>query len=213
MKKPMRKLAIVAGAGATALGLAIAPASAAPSTVWTVTPAAASFAATNSGNIVLTATIPMTCTVSAAAGTMASTTGNPGNVAGISTMTFGASGSACTSLLGNVTTTSITPWHVYAEDYNSATGVTTGYIGDIDAVVTAGSCKFTVLGEASATYTNSTGVLSVNSVSGELRVSDNPAPVGCGAIVTSTTKPTFKGNYTVKVKNTGAIPTIVGSNP
>lgn len=210
MKKSIRRSALVVCAAASALGLAAAPSSAAPSTVWTVTPSPANFQATNVGNIVLTATIPMTCTVSNAAGTMASTTGNPGDVADITTMNFGASGSPCTSVLGNVTTTSVTPWDVVAVDYDAATGVTKGYVGNVKANVTAGACKFTVTGKASGTYTNSTGVLAINSTAGELTVSN---PVNCGAIVTTATKPTFKGNYAVKVAGSSVIPTIVGSNP
>lgn len=210
MKKSIRRSALVVCAAASALGLAAAPSSAAPSTVWTVTPSPASFQAKNVGNIVLTATIPMTCTVSNAAGTMASTTGNPGDVADITTMNFGASGSPCTSVLGNVTTTSVTPWDVIAVDYDAATGVTKGYVGNVKANVTAGACKFTVTGKASGTYTNSTGVLAISSTAGELVVTN---PVNCGAIVTTATKPTFKGNYAVKVAGSSVIPTIVGSNP
>ncbi|MET9825481.1 MULTISPECIES: hypothetical protein [Streptomyces] len=210
MKKNTRRSAIVVCAAASALGLAAGPSSAVPSTVWTVTPSPASFQAANVGNIVLTATIPMTCTASNATGVMNSATGNPGDVADINTMNFGASGSPCTSVLGNVTTTSVTPWDVVAQDYNASTGVTTGYVGNVKANVTAGACKFTVTGKASATYTNSTGVLAVNSVSGELAVTN---PVNCGAIVTPTTKPTFKGNYAVKQAGSSVIPTIVGSNP
>ena len=210
MKKNMRRSALVVCAAAAALGLAAGPSSAVPSTVWTVTPSPADFEAVNVGNIVLTATIPMTCTVSTADGDMHSATGNPAGVATIDTMKFGASTSPCTSVLGNVTTTSITPWSVVAADYDAATGVTTGYVGNVEANVTAGACKFTVTGQASATYTNSTGVLAVNSTAGELSVSN---PVNCGAIVTTATKPTFKGNYAVTEKDTGVIPTIVGSNP
>ncbi|GAA3182876.1 hypothetical protein GCM10010451_35050 [Streptomyces virens] len=211
MKKKTRKLAVVAGAAAAAFGLAAAPASAAPSTVWTVTPSG-SYTATNSGNIVLTATIPMTCTTSGASGTMASTTGNPATVATIAAINFGTSTSPCTSVLGNVTTVAVTPWTVVAQDYDAATGVTKGHVGNVKANVTAGACKFTVTGKASGTYTNSTGVLAVNSVSGDLAVSADPAPVNCGSVVTTATKPTFKGNYVIKASN-GTIPKIVGSNP
>ncbi|MEU4881003.1 hypothetical protein ACH4NV_10430 [Streptomyces althioticus] len=206
----LRKTAVAACAAAAALALTAGTASAAPSTVWTVSPSPAAFQATNVGNIVLTATIPMTCTASNASGTMASTTGNPATVAAINTMNFGSSGAPCTSVLGNVTTVAVTPWDVVAVDYNASTGVTTGYIGNVTANVKAGVCTFTVSGKASATYTNSTGVLAVNSVAGELAVSN---PVNCGAIVTTSTKPTFKGNYAVKVSGTSTIPTIVGSNP
>ena len=210
MKKSMRRSAIVVCAAASALGLAAGPSTAVPSTVWTVTPSPSSFDAVNVGNIVLTATIPMTCTTSTADGVMNSATGNPGDVADIDTMNFGASGSPCTSVLGNVTTTSVTPWDVIAVDYNASTGVTKGHVGNVTANVTAGACKFTVSGKASATYTNSSGVLAVNSTAGELTVSN---PVNCGAIVTVNTKPTFQGNYAVTESGTGAIPTIVGSNP
>ncbi|MEU2436672.1 hypothetical protein ACFY9A_25060 [Streptomyces rubradiris] len=211
MKKHTRRLAVVAGAAAAAFGLTAGPASAAPSTNWTVTPTG-SYTATNSGNIVLTATIPMTCTTSGASGTMSNATGNPATVATISAITFGTSASPCTSVLGNVSTVAVAPWTVVAQDYNATTGVTTGYVGNVKANVTAGACKFTVTGKASGTYTNSSGVLAVNSVAGDLVVSSNPAPVNCGTVVTTSTKPTFKGNYVIKASN-GTIPKIVGSNP
>ncbi|MEU6608584.1 hypothetical protein ABZ922_26590 [Streptomyces shenzhenensis] len=208
MKKPSRRTAVVLGAAAAAFGIAVAPASAVPSTVWTVTPSPAAYTAANSGNIVLTANIPMTCTTSAASGTMQSTTGNPATVASIDAVTFGSSAAPCTSVLGNVTTVATAPWTVVGEDY--AAGVTTGYVGNVNAKVTAGACVFTVTGKASATYTNSTGILAVNSVSGDLAVA---SASGCGTVVTTSTKPTFKGNYAVKVSGTSTIPTIVGSNP
>ncbi|MFE7980004.1 hypothetical protein [Streptomyces shenzhenensis] len=208
MKKPSRRTAVVLGAAAAAFGIAVAPASAVPSTVWTVTPSPAAYTAANSGNIVLTANIPMTCTTSAASGTMQSATGNPATVASIDAVTFGSSAAPCTSVLGNVTTVATPPWTVVGEDY--AAGVTTGYVGNVNAKVTAGACVFTVTGKASATYTNSTGILAVNSVSGDLAVA---SASGCGTVVTTSTKPTFKGNYAVKVSGTSTIPTIVGSNP
>ncbi|MDT0611809.1 hypothetical protein [Streptomyces lancefieldiae] len=210
MKKPIRRIAVVAGAGAAAFGMAVAPASAVPSTIWTVTPSPASFTATNVGNIVLTANIPMTCTTSSASGTMASATGNPAAVASINAINFGTSAQPCTSVLGNVTTTAVTPWSVVAQDYTAATGVTKGYVGNVKAKVSAGACVFTVEGTAAATYTNSTGTLAVNSVSGQLVVT---SASGCGTVVTTATKPTFKGNYAVKVTGTSTIPQIVGSNP
>jgi hypothetical protein len=211
MKKTLRRTAVVAGAAAAAFGLTVGPASAVPSTTWTVTPTG-SYTATNSGNIVLTATIPMTCTTSGASGTMSSATGNPATVATINAINFGTSTSPCTSVLGNVTTVAVTPWTVVAQDYTASTGVTKGYVGNVKANVTAGACKFTVTGKASATYTNATGILDVNSVSGDLVVSSSPAPVNCGSVVTTATKPIFKGKYAIKASN-GAIPQIVGSNP
>ncbi|MEU3249843.1 hypothetical protein [Streptomyces sp. NPDC006997] len=210
MKKTTKRIAVVASAGAAAFGMAVSPSSAVASTVWTVNPSPASFTAPNSGNIVMTAGIPMTCTTSTASGTMQTNTGNPSTVASIANINFGTAAQPCTSVLGNVTTVATTPWTIKAVDYNASAGVTTGYVDNIKAKVTAGICSFIVTGRASGTYTNSTGILAVSSVSGELAVS---APSGCGSVVTTATKPIFKGKYAVKVTRTNTIPTVVGSNP
>ncbi|RSS36512.1 hypothetical protein [Streptomyces sp. WAC08241] len=209
MKKPIRKLAVVAGGASAAFALAVSPASAVPSTVWTVTPSPASITAVNSGNIVLSVNgIAMTCTKSNGAGTGQSTTGNPATVGTINSIAFGATGAPCTSLLGNVTTVATTPWTIVAQDYTAATGVTKGYIGNVDAKVTVGACVFRVTGKASGTYTNSTGALAVNSLAGELTV---VSATNCGSAVPVGAKPTFKGTYLFKAGS--VIPKIVGSNP
>ncbi|MFH8260039.1 hypothetical protein [Streptomyces roseolus] len=207
MKKPIRNIAVVAGAASAALALTLSPATAAPSTVWTVSPNPANITAVNSGNIVLSVNgLAMTCTKSNGAGTGASTTGNPATVGKINSIAFGASGAPCTSVLGPVTTVPTTPWTIVAQDYTA--GVTKGYVGNVNAKVTVGACVFRVTGKASATYTNSTGALAVNSLAGELTVVES---AGCGAAVPLGAKPTFKGTYLFKVGT--AIPTIVGSNP
>ncbi|MDV9190404.1 hypothetical protein R6L23_19665 [Streptomyces sp. SR27] len=211
MKKPIRNLAVVAGAASAAFVLAVSPASAVASTVWTVNPTPASFTAANSGNIVLSVNgIAMTCTKSNASGTMQSATGNPATVGSISSIAFGASGAPCTSVLGNVTTVPTTPWTIVAQDYTAATGVTKGYVGNVDATVTVGACVFRVTGKASSTYTNSTGKLAVASTSGELNVVSS---TNCGSAVPVGAKPLFTGAYLAKVSGTSTIPTIVGSNP
>ncbi|MEU2549533.1 hypothetical protein ABZ618_29590 [Streptomyces roseolus] len=207
MKKPIRNIAVVAGAASAAFALALSPASAAPSTVWTVSPNPANITAVNSGNIVLSVNgIAMTCTKSNGAGTGASTTGNPATVGKINSIAFGATGAPCTSVLGPVTTVPTTPWTIVAQDYTA--GVTKGYVGNVNAKVTVGACVFRVTGKASASYTNSTGALAVNSLAGELTVVES---AGCGSAVPVGAKPTFKGTYLFKVGT--AIPTIVGSNP
>ncbi|MFB7450952.1 hypothetical protein ACFTWS_07245 [Streptomyces sp. NPDC057027] len=209
MKKPIRNLAVVAGAASAAFALTMSPASAVASTVWTVSPSPASITAVNSGNIVLSVNgIAMTCTKSNGAGTGQSTTGNPATVGTINSIAFGASGAPCTSVLGPVTTVATTPWTIVAQDYTAATGVTKGYVGNVDAKVTVGACVFRVTGKASSTYTNSTGALAVNSLAGELTVVSS---TGCGSAVPVGAKPTFKGTYLFKAGT--AIPTIVGSNP
>ncbi|GGR22323.1 hypothetical protein GCM10010497_25480 [Streptomyces cinereoruber] len=141
---------------------------------------------------------------------MSSATGNPATVASISAISFGATGAPCTSVLGNVTTVATTPWTIVAQDYNSSTGITSGYVGNVDAKVTVGACVFRVTGKASGTYQNSTGKLAVNSVAGELTVVSSTS---CGAAVPVGAKPLFKGAYLVKKTGTTIIPTIVGSNP
>ncbi|MFJ4868178.1 hypothetical protein [Streptomyces sp. NPDC088757] len=211
MKKPIRKLAVVAGGASAAFALAVSPASAVPSTVWTVSPAPSpvNVSATNSGNIVLGVNgIAMTCTKSTATATMFNATGNPATVASISAIAFGATGTPCTSVLGTVSTVATTPWTLVAQDYTA--GVTKGYVNNVDAKVTVGACVFRVTGKASGTYTNSTGKLSVNSVAGELTVVSS---TGCGSAVPVGAKPTFKGDYLIKKTGTTVIPTIVGSNP
>ncbi|WP_030746792.1 hypothetical protein [Streptomyces griseus] len=207
MQKTLRNLAVVAGSASAAFALAASPVTAAPSTVWTVSPNPASITAVNSGNIVLSVNgIAMTCTKSNGAGTGASTTGNPATVGQITSIAFGATGAPCTSVLGNVTTVPTTPWTIVAQDYTS--GVTKGYVGNVDAKVTVGACTFRVTGKASASYTNSTGALAVNSLAGELTV---VSATNCGTAVPVGAKPTFKGTYLFKVGTT--IPTIVGTNP
>ncbi|MFC7217698.1 hypothetical protein ACFQLX_05855 [Streptomyces polyrhachis] len=63
----------------------------------------------------------------------------------------------------------------------------------------------------SVKYTNNTGALAVNSLAGELSVAASPAPVGCGSVITTATKPILKGTYLTKVTGTTTIPKIVGS--
>ncbi|MET9350239.1 hypothetical protein [Streptomyces termitum] len=208
MKKSIRNLAVVAGGASAAFALAVSPASAVPSTVWTVTPAG-SITAVNSGNVVLSVNgIAMTCTKSNGAGTGANATGNPAQVGTITSMAFGATGAPCTSVLGPVNASPVTPWKIMAQDYTAATGVTKGYIDNVDANVSVGACNFRVTGKASGTYTNSTGALAVNSLAGELTVVSSS---GCGTAVPAGAKPLFKGTYLFKAGT--AIPTIVGSNP
>ncbi|MER5839821.1 MULTISPECIES: hypothetical protein [Streptomyces] len=204
MKKSLTRAAAAAGTAAAAFGLTAAPATAVPSTVWTVTPPGP-YTAKNVGNVTLAATIPMTCTTSTAAGTLANGTGNPAPVATIDTITFGSPAAPCSSVLGNISVVTGTPWTVVASDHNASTGVTTGWIDHVHATLSFGACRFTVTGRATATYTNSTGVLAVRSTAGELAVRN---PVNCGTLITTATKPTFKGDYLVSGGRQ-----VVGSQP
>ncbi|MFD7711046.1 hypothetical protein [Streptomyces sp. NPDC059786] len=203
---------LTTGAMCAAFALAVVPASANPSTTWTATPNPANISAVVSGYTTLTAGTPLVCTQSTMQGSMYSAVGNPATVATFNGLSFGTSVSPCQTALGIATFVPSAPWHFLAVDYNPATGVASGYLADVYLRISAGiSCVFTTAGKASATYRNSTGVLSVNSVPGELAVTSVTS--GCGTTVTTATLPTFRGNYIIRISGTTTAPTLVGSNP
>ncbi|MFC7217702.1 hypothetical protein ACFQLX_05875 [Streptomyces polyrhachis] len=210
MRKSLLGRAVLSTAvGAAALTFAT-PASAVPfpATVWTTTPGSGPFTATTTsgfGPSLTVGAVSLNCSIGTASGSLSSALGNPAQIAAISLTSWGPS---CTSALGPVSVTQVGAWKVWAQTYDPAvgSGTTAGYVGSIAANVTAGSCKFTVTGKASATYTNSTGLFVVKSLPGELIVSPVPAPTGCGAVVTTASKPLFKATYRVNGK-----PQVVGS--
>ncbi|CAM5417093.1 hypothetical protein STANM309S_02600 [Streptomyces tanashiensis] len=158
MNKPIRKLAVVAGAASAAFALAAAPASAVPSTVWTVNPTPASFTAANSGNVVLSVNgIAMTCTKSTASGTMASATGNPATVASISAIAFGAAGAPCTSVQPTPTSLS-----AYITGYSNVRKLNGANVIPVSCVlIEQGQPEFVVLPDGSMhLFQTSTGNLS-----------------------------------------------------
>ncbi|MEU3608895.1 hypothetical protein AB0E83_26120 [Streptomyces sp. NPDC035033] len=216
MKKPPGKLAAVAGAAAAAVALTAAPAPAAPSTVWTVTPSPVGIAAQNTTNVVLLIEIVkdngigIVCSRSSFSGSLQSATGNPATIGTIGAIAFGATGAPCTSVLGNVTFTSATPWSVVAQDHTVSTGVTQGHFGNVDLKGTVGACVFRVRGNLPVTYANATGKLAVASATGDLTVVSQTncggaAPVGASLVV--------KADHLVKKADTTVVPTIVGTNP
>ncbi|MCZ0982786.1 hypothetical protein O1L60_38330 [Streptomyces diastatochromogenes] len=210
MKKPIVKLAALAGATTASCVLTVAPAQAAPSTVWTVSPSPAGVSLTNSVNLRLSVNgIAMTCTKSNGAATLRSTTGNPATAGRITSIAFGAAGAPCTTVLGNITLVPTAPWTFVAQDHTASTGVTQGYIGDIDMKLSVGAMVFRVQGKASATYTNATGRLTVENTVGELPITESANsgaafPVGASLLI--------KGDYLVKPTGTTAFMTIVGTN-
>ncbi|MEV6204983.1 hypothetical protein AB0M64_34175 [Streptomyces sp. NPDC051771] len=206
MKKPLGRAAAVATAAAACV-LAVPPATAAPSTVWTVTPSG-DFTA-HSGNVVLGVNgLALPCSRSTASGRVQNATGNPAPVAVIGTLTFGAPGAPCTTPLGPMTVTPVTPLPVLAQDHSA--GVTRGYVGGVDLKVTVGACVFRVTGKASSTYTNATSGFAVDSLAGELTV---VSAAGCGMFVPVGSRPTFKGTYLVTMAGTTTGPAIVGTHP
>ncbi|MFC8494321.1 hypothetical protein ACFUJU_26720 [Streptomyces sp. NPDC057235] len=216
MKKPIRKCGVAAGAAAAAFVLAAAPASAAPSTVWTVGPSPVGVSATNSANVVVLIElvedngIAVTCSRSSLSGGLRSATGNPATVGTVDSFAFGASGAPCSSVLGTVSFAPTTPWTFVARDHDASTGVTAGHLGDVDIRVTWGACVFRVRGTIPATYTNATGRLALAGTTGGLPVVSQTncgasAPVGASLIV--------KAGYLLKKTGTATVPTIVGSHP
>ncbi|MEW1901306.1 hypothetical protein [Streptomyces sp. NPDC086147] len=211
MKKPIGKSAVAAGAAAAALVLTAAPASAVPSTVWTVTPSPVAFSAKNAANLAISINgVAITCTTSSASGTLQSSAGNPATVGVISSIAFGAPGTPCTSVLGNMSMVPTTPWTIVARDHTAATGVTKGHVGGIDIKLTWGACVFRVRGTSSSTYTNATGKLSVAGVAGELPV---VASTNCGAAMPVGASLLLKADLLLKKTGTTTVPTIVGTNP
>ncbi|GGR34489.1 hypothetical protein [Streptomyces roseolus] len=217
MKKPLgRRAAVATAAAAAACVLAVPPATAAPSTVWTVTPSPVGVSAANTANVVMMIElvpgngIAIACSRSSFSGSLRSATGNPATVGTLHAVAFGAPGAPCTSVLGHVTFAPATPWAIAARDHTASTGVTQGHLGDVDLRGTVGACTFRVRGQLPATYTNATGKLAVTGTTGGLTVVSqagcgDAAPVGASLIITA--------DYLVRTTGTTLAPAIVGTHP
>ncbi|MFF2507035.1 hypothetical protein ACFVTY_27215 [Streptomyces sp. NPDC058067] len=214
MKSPLRKTALVVAAAGAALGLAAAPSSAA-STNWAVGPGSPETVTATTGHASLGVNgIDMTCTYADAEAVLASATGNPVKIGDINSANFGRTGEPCTSILGNVTATTTTPWTLWAYgDYDPATGTTPGYIDNIKARVSVATCAFDVTGTAHGTYKSggagTPGKLTIHATATELTVA-NPTS-GCSGLVAAGDHPTFDAVYDVVVKGTSNGATVVGS--
>ncbi|MFD6246168.1 hypothetical protein [Streptomyces roseolus] len=209
MKKPLGRLAAVATAAAACL-LAVPPATAAPSTVWTVTPSGP-VSLVNSTNLAMSVNgLNITCTRSTGLAMLRSATGDPAVVGSVDALAFGATGAPCTSALGPMTMTPVTPWAVLAQDHDATTGVTKGHLDRVDIKMNAGPIVFRVKGKVAYTYTNTTGRLTVTSAPGQLLVTESAnggvaLPVGSSLIGT--------GTYLVKAAGTTTGPAIIGTHP
>ncbi|MEU0405373.1 hypothetical protein ABZ318_35245, partial [Streptomyces sp. NPDC006197] len=104
MTKPFSKLAVDTAAASAALTLAVSPASAVASTVWTVSPSPADATMVSTGHtaFVMNGFI-MTCSKSTASAALRNATGNPAAIGSLGSVSFGAPGTPCTSLLGRPT--------------------------------------------------------------------------------------------------------------
>lgn len=198
-------LLLTGAAAALLVGVSAGPALAAAT--WTVRPGGSFTATAGSTTLADTRTgVALTCASSTAAGSLKSGTGLSGSRLGsVASITF----TSCTGPAGITftVTSSHLPWHLNAVSFNSSTGVTTGTISGIHAMLSGSTCTATVdgtsptknNGKVAVTYTNSTGVLKVLTTGGNLhiyRVS------GCFGLIASGDPAAFSGSYTVSPTQT-----------
>ncbi|WP_326796388.1 hypothetical protein OG946_13695 [Streptomyces sp. NBC_01808] len=202
--RKIRKFAVGAAVAVSSIAMAAGPATADPSTVWTVGPGSPqAFNAVSSSTKLELNGILLTCTNSTASGTLSSKTGNPAAVGNIAAVAF----NNCTTPFGPLNVDTVEPWSLNAADYSA--GVTKGNIGNVTAKLAVLACTFDVVGKASGNYSNATGKLTVDSLPGELLVANS---VNCGDIAKNGDKPSFDSVYDVTIPG-GGKPSIVGSNP
>lgn len=209
VRNTLRKIALTAGAAAAAvtLGATTATAGVAAPT-WTVTPAPSPVAvsATNSGTVSLSLNgIPLTCTTSAASAVLATASGTTNVTVGtIAPLTW----SGCTSPFGPVTPTANTSpaWQLKANTYSA--GTTTGYISGVKATLTVLTCTFTVTGDVTAGYNNTSGQLTIgNNATYQLTVAT--VTPGCAGIAAVGQHPTYTAKYNAVKTGTTIKPGIV----
>ena len=191
----------------TALVIGVSAAPALAAITWTVTPGGSITATAGTTTLTDTKTgVALTCASSSAPATLKSGSGLSGSrIGSVTSISF----NSCTGPFGITftVTSSHLPWHLNAKSFNSSTGVTTGTITGIHAMLSGPGCSATVDGTSptknngtvAVTYTNSTGVLQVLTTGGNLhifRVS------GCMGLIASGDPASFSGSYTVSPKQT-----------
>jgi hypothetical protein len=208
----LARLAAAAGGIAVIASLAAPPAVAGPVTraralagTWTVTPGG-SFSFSGSGRFKDAVTGHFTqCAVITLSGTLKSGSGLPGR--GIGSVTSASFGGCGLAGVGVAVTPGAgrLPWELNALSYNSATGVTTGSIEDIDLVVAESQCHMILDGTAAGAndgltkigYTNSTGKIALRGPGGNLH---SRAVSGCFGLISSGDGQTASGSGTVTPK-------------
>jgi hypothetical protein len=172
---------------------------------WTVSPGGRITA--QSGEATLTDSktgIAVSCSSSHVSGALKTGTGLTG--AGIGSITALAFGDCTAGGLVNVTVTVTNghfPWTLNAVAYKS--GVTSGTITGIHAMVSGASCSATLdgtsasadNGKVSITYTNSTGALQILTSGADLHIYDVS---GCAGLIANGDPTTQTGTYTISPK-------------
>jgi hypothetical protein len=203
----MRKhlTAVLLSGGAAALALGIGTTAAVAATTWTIKPGG-SYTAT-SGTTTLTDTATgtvLTCTSSAAAGTLKSGSGKTNPIGTVTSSTFkGCSGLGGVVTFSVKTSASTKPWHVNATGFSS--GVTTGNISGIHAVLTGtnNTCKATVDGTGASAFNGKVKITHSNSAPAKLKVTKGinlhvyNVSSGCMGLIKSGDSVSFKTTYTL----------------
>ena len=196
--------AALAGTLALSAGAAGAATNARVAATWTVKPGGAITGKAGTTTLKDTKTgSVLTCTSSSASGTVKKGSGLSGTgIASISALTF----SNCTGPLGLKFTVKTThfPWKLNAKSYSS--GVTTGTITGIHAILTGPSCSAVVDGTGAsanngmvtAKYSNGTGKLTTTGA-GNLHIYNVQ---GCAGLIGSGDGSSFKGSYAISPKQT-----------
>lgn len=140
----------------------------------------------------------LTCTSATAAGTLKSGSGLSGTDIGtITSTTF----NKCTGPLKlTFTVKQSGTWDVNIT--SNSGGVSTGFISNVSATLSGSGCTATVTGEADATYSNSTGVLTLAPVSGSGHVLTVASASGCLGVINTGDTTTFSGAYTISPTQT-----------
>lgn len=231
MKKRLASTLFMSGVITAVVGLGATSALAA--NTWTVSNGGAWTANTGTGTTVFKDTThpsgfggsnTLTCSqsgstdASTAAGNLPNGTGLSNPLGTITSLAFNNCTAPSASSV-SVTNNSF-PWDINGDSYSS--GVTTGHISGVNSSVTItsflGTCKFTVSGNATGTYTNSTGVLHLQQIGTTNTLSISNVNHSGGAVCNSITNgdtATFDtppdtgtlGGYTV-TNGSGGHPTI-----
>lgn len=183
-----------------AIALAAAPAASAAQDITVTNPNA-------DGTVAATATdvrfadsdtgTEVTCSSSAADGTIASGSHTTPAAIGDLSVSF----QDCTGPLGGVSLTpNGQPYQLHIGAFDGATGISTGWVGEVNVSVSTATCSFEAVGNAPGRYDNGTGELTLTP---DVALPDGVAPLeasnvgGCLGMVNEGDALTFEATYDV----------------
>lgn len=108
---------------------------------------------------------------------------------------------SCTGPLGSVSVTpNAQPYQLHIGSFDSATGVSTGWVGEVNVSISTVTCSFDAVGNAPGEYDNATGQLTVTP---DVALPDGVAPLeatntsGCLGLVNDGDALTFEAVYDI----------------